>query len=221
MIRNFKFLGASGSWVVFSYFCWNVCICQPVYPIFLAVEDTRYFRNDFKLLHVIFVLGYMVDEHSWDITCCGLPTNEHQSTRFIWIFLHLGYRVAAHCSRADILKVNNVTRRESAYKAVDACPSTMHRFSYAEFLSVRICLFPIILLLVMWHCASYSAILMFLEQIPAGILACTLHRCFIRLLVDRISMLSFVSCIRIPKVQPYGQVQLVMSWVIAHAWLNL
>lgn len=156
MIRNFKFLGASGSWVVFSYFCWNVCICQPVYPIFLAVEDTRYFRNDFKLLHVISVLGYMVDEHSWDITCCGLPTNEHQSTRFIWIFLHLGYRVAAHCSRADILKVNNVTRRESAYKAVNACLSTMHRFSYAEFLSVRICLFPIILLLVMWHCIVFS-----------------------------------------------------------------
>lgn len=51
----------------------------------------------------------------------------------------------------------------------------------------------------MGHCASYLPFPMFLEQIPAGILACTLHRCFIRLLEDRISTLSFVSSIRIAK----------------------
>lgn len=202
-------------------------------PVFLAVVDTGYFRKDFKLLHVILVLGHMVDEQSWDIGCCGSPTNESQSLSEVpdlsEFSFTLNTELLPHCSSKDILKVNNVTRRESAYKASfsalakqgSQCLSTMHRFYYTEFLSVRICFFPIITLLVMWHCASYLAILMFLEQIPAGILACTSHRCFIRLLVDRISMLSFVSHIRIPKVQPHGQMQLVMSWVIVHACLNL
>lgn len=109
-------------------------------------------------------------------------------------------------SSRDLLQVNKVQRGKCGYKPnfnAFAKQGSQLLFSHHVEVLLRSNLqssfqLEILFSLVITLCYNRTlqiifTVNMFLEQIPARILACSLHRCFIKLLVGRISMLSFVS----------------------------